>query len=136
MKKFLKKILKILGKKNVSFIWKFVRGGRLYRRIIEITKEYSPFDKLTVSLNSSLGVRAVKYTKIIKSPPKKIKIKIKAFHMFHILMKIKINTLTLCVIKQNISKRGCLNIKMKNKHKIVSVYLSFITENLLYRGVC
>lgn len=63
-----------------------------------------------------------------KSPPKKIKIRINAFHMFHIVVKIKTKILTLWATKQNISKRGCLNKKIKNKHKIVSVYLSFITD--------
>lgn len=53
-------MLKIFGKKNVSFIWKFGGFGIADSNIIDKAKLYSPFEKLIVSLNNSLGVRAVR----------------------------------------------------------------------------
>ena len=65
---------------------KFGRVGREYIREIDKSNEHIPFEKLIDSLNNSLGVRAVRYTKIISSPPIKIKMRINPFHIFHVLL--------------------------------------------------
>lgn len=118
----------MLGKKNVSFIWKFTQAGKVNISNIDAIRVYRPFEKFTVSLKSSLGVNAVKQIKIIRRPPKKISTKMSAFHIFHIFLKINIKTLTLWATKQNINRRGCLNKKIKNRHKNVRMNLSFIAE--------